>query len=180
MGFYEFFGVTIPFDPDCTLVTSNVISPFAFGLFRLVVAIYSLTAIIFIMVWDAVELHTLQTTWENLSVHALNSAIALTEILLSRIVPRWSNIPILVLILAGYLGVAYITHATQGYYTYSFLNPKKEGAKLAAYIIGIPVGAIIVLVLVKGVCWARDRLLGGIRHHPEDDEYGLQEKPNDV
>ena len=99
-----------------------------------------------------------------------------------------------------YLGVAYITHATQGIYStfpfpslspyprscirrffrftfptfnsniqkkniplkpvslaYSFLNPTKQGPKLAAYIVGILVGYAIVFNLVRGVVVLRER-----------------------
>jgi hypothetical protein len=49
---------------------------------------------------------------------------------------------------ACYLGVAYITKATQGFYVYSFLNPSK-GPILAAYIVGILVGSIVVFVIVN-------------------------------
>jgi len=51
-----------------------------------------------------------------------------------------------------YLGVAYITKATQGFYVYSFLNPSK-GAILAAYIVGILVGSILVFAIVNLVKW---------------------------
>ncbi|KAK0492232.1 hypothetical protein EDD18DRAFT_506639 [Armillaria luteobubalina] len=57
-------------------------------------------------------------TWNNISVHALNSAYALFEVLLTNAPP-----PPLIFMLAdlvllgGYLGVAYITYATQGFYS---------------------------------------------------------------
>ena len=59
--------------------------------------------------------------WSNISEHALNTAFCLVEILLTHAGPTpWLHIPFLILILAGYLGIAYITHATQGFYsTYS-------------------------------------------------------------
>ena len=56
----------------------------------------------------------------------------------------------------SYLGVAYITHATQGFYVYSFLNPSK-GAVLAAYICGIFAGTIVIFALVWLVKWALKR-----------------------
>ena len=52
-----------------------------------------------------------------------------------------------------YLGLAYVTYATQGFYVYSFLNPS-HGAILAAYIVGILVGAIIIFAIANGVKWA--------------------------
>lgn len=272
MGFYEFFGVTVPFDPDCTFVTSNVLSARSLGRFRLAIAIYTLVALIIILVYNGLKLHNDQTffsyftnlcyigmcsyfwasavqtlsfssrmhkaeaakarptegreyplqqwprflqllhvflactifvfpflvtivfwtllasgafsneynTWKNISVHALNSVFALLEIFLSRIVPRWANIPILVLVLGGYIGVAYITHATQGFYTYSFLDPSHGAGKLAGYIVGIPVAAIIILALVKGVCWIRDKLLAKGTPRPQEDEYHLKEKSSPV
>lgn len=56
--------------------------------------------------------------WSNISEHALNSAFALFEILLTNVAPMpWIHIPFLIVLLAGYLGVAYITFATQGFYS---------------------------------------------------------------
>ncbi|KDQ49594.1 hypothetical protein JAAARDRAFT_42703 [Jaapia argillacea MUCL 33604] len=93
---------------------------------------------------------TRYTTWSNISQHAFNTVFALFEILLTYGGPNpWSHLPFLVIILALYLGVAYITHATQGFYTYDFLNPEKEGAVLAGYIVGIAVGEIIVFTLTR-------------------------------
>ena len=48
--------------------------------------------------------------------------------------------------------MAYITKATQGFYVYSFLNPKK-GPVLAAYIVGILAGSIAIFVLVNLIKW---------------------------
>jgi hypothetical protein len=56
----------------------------------------------------------------------------------------------------GYLGVAYITRATIGIYVYSFLNPDKGGI-VAAYIVGIFVGALLIFAIVNGVAWALKR-----------------------
>lgn len=61
MGFYSFFGVTTPFDPDCTFVSSNVIKPRTLGLLRLAVAIYTFVAILFIIIYDGVKLHVLDS-----------------------------------------------------------------------------------------------------------------------
>jgi hypothetical protein len=40
---------------------------------------------------------------------------------------------------------------------YAFLDPRKEHAKLAAYIIGIPIGEIIVFATVRGLIVRRER-----------------------
>ncbi|KAJ7719295.1 hypothetical protein B0H16DRAFT_1607044 [Mycena metata] len=99
------------------------------------------------------------TSWQNISIHAMNSAFALFEVLLSNSPPApWLTLPIHIVLLGGYLGVAYITHATQGFYTYSFLNPHKEHGFLAAYIVGIAVGEAVVFVLARTVALLRQRL----------------------
>ncbi|KAG8688209.1 hypothetical protein FRC08_011549 [Ceratobasidium sp. 394] len=99
----------------------------------------------------------------------MNSGFALFEVLFTRAGPMpWTHTPFLVIILGGYLGVAYITHATQGFYTYSFLDPKKQGAMLAAYIVGIPAAAVVVFSIVWCICWVRNR----IRKRDELEKYG--------
>nr|VWP00397.1 MSP1 protein-like protein [Ganoderma boninense] len=99
--------------------------------------------------------------WYNISEHAINSGYALFEITLTNVGPNsWWHLPVCVFMLACYLGVAYITHATQGFYTYSFLNPQKEHAKLAGYIIGIGVAECLAFLLARGLIWVRMRLSG--------------------
>jgi hypothetical protein len=108
----------------------------------------------------------------------MNSGFALFEVLFTRAGPMpWSHIPFLILLLAGYLGVAYITYATQGFYSqytssfeilrltictrlsaYSFLDPQKQGALLAAYIVGIAAAAVIIFTIVWCICWVRNRI----------------------
>lgn len=56
------------------------------------------------------------STWKNISVHAMNSVFALLEIFLSRDTQTFSAaIPIVAMGLC-YVGVAYITYDTQGFY----------------------------------------------------------------
>ncbi|KAG0699529.1 hypothetical protein DFH29DRAFT_46115 [Suillus ampliporus] len=100
------------------------------------------------------------SAWSNVSQHAMNSSFALFEILLTDAGPSpWSHITPCFILLACYLGVAYITRATQGFYTYSFLDPSTEHGLLAAYIIGIAVGYSIIFMIVKGICTLRCRLV---------------------
>jgi len=61
--------------------------------------------------------------------------------------------------LGCYLGVAYITHATKGFYTYAFLDPTKKGKALAGYIIGIAIAECIIFALVKGLMILRSRVV---------------------
>ena len=63
----------------------------------------------------------------------------------------------LIIILAMYLALAYLTYATQGFYTYPFLDYTSTGSRglVAAYIFGIAVGTIIVFCIVWGLIWLR-------------------------
>ena len=58
--------------------------------------------------------------WSNTSIHALNTVFAGFEIFIPRTVPPPPlHLLLLIIILALYLGLAYLTKATQGFYTYS-------------------------------------------------------------
>ena len=87
----------------------------------------------------------------------MNSFWAVLEIFLSRVGPMpWIHIPFLVFFLAGYLGIAYITKATQGFYTYKFLDPDTDGAGMvAAYAFGIAIGACILFAIIAGIHWVK-------------------------
>lgn len=99
------------------------------------------------------------SAWSNVSEHILNTVFVLFEICFTHSKPSpWLHIPILVLILLGYLGIAYITRATQGFYTYSFLDPNKQRAKLAIYIVGIPAALVIIFILVRYITRLRERV----------------------
>lgn len=61
---------------------------------------------------------TFYEAWSNLSAHAFNSAYAVFEIVLTNINPiPWVHLPVCIVLLGGYLGVAYVTQATQGFYS---------------------------------------------------------------
>jgi hypothetical protein len=80
----------------------------------------------------------------------------------------WSHLIVITLILGiirvnvvnigGYLGIAYITRATLGFYVYSFLNPD-NGPILAAYLVGIFAGSLLVFSIVNCVAWLLKRSL---------------------
>jgi hypothetical protein len=55
----------------------------------------------------------------------------------------------LVFLLALYLALAYVTHATQGFYPYGFLNPDKGKGILVGYIFGILAASIIIYIVVR-------------------------------
>ncbi|KAH9923972.1 uncharacterized protein BXZ73DRAFT_50715 [Epithele typhae] len=120
------------------------------------------TAVFWALLADAQTLGTTYSRWDNISVHAMNSVFLLVEVLLTNMPPSpWTHLPICIVLLGGYLGVAYITHATQGFYSYSFLDPAKEHAMLAAYIVGIAVAECVAFALVQGLTLLRLRLTKG-------------------
>ncbi|KAF1808970.1 hypothetical protein P152DRAFT_517158 [Eremomyces bilateralis CBS 781.70] len=96
-------------------------------------------------------------TWSNVTQHALNLLFAVLEIL----IPRTERPPVvyvaaLVVLLALYLGLAYITYATEGFYVYSFLDDGEVGrGGVAGYCVGILVGTVVVYGLVWLVIWVR-------------------------
>ncbi|KAF5020917.1 hypothetical protein F66182_7069 [Fusarium sp. NRRL 66182] len=105
--------------------------------------------------------------WSNVSQHGLNSLFALFEILIPRTAaPPWVHLPWLIFILALYLGLAYLTNATQGFYVYSFLDHRAVGGRgiVAAYILGIAVGILVIFCIVwcviRGRRWAMEDKLG--------------------
>ncbi|KAK7059941.1 hypothetical protein R3P38DRAFT_2838631 [Favolaschia claudopus] len=119
---------------------------------------FIVTVVFWVLLSSSTTLDTKLHAWQNISVHAMNSAFALFDILLTNTPPApWLVLPLHIIMLGGYLGVAYITHETQGFYTYSFLDPSK-GPILAAYIIGIAVGDIVVFLLARGAVALRQRL----------------------
>jgi len=96
-------------------------------------------------------------TWTNTSQHALNSVFAFIEITL----PRTSPLPFLhiipiIILLALYLGLAYLTYDTEHFFVYNFLNNKTHShGVVAGYCIGILVGSIIIFLLVRYLIWLR-------------------------
>ncbi|TFK48103.1 hypothetical protein OE88DRAFT_1635377 [Heliocybe sulcata] len=129
---------------------------------------------------------TTYSSWSNVSHHALNTALACFEILLTSAVPLpWLHLLYCILLLALYLALAYVTHASQGFYTYDFLNPSTEHAKLAGYIIGIAVGECVLFAIVHYVIVLRNllfaRYLGSSNREPEAlDEWEEVHRPEAV
>lgn len=57
------------------------------------------------------------TAWSNISQHILNTVFVYFEITCTNVPTlNWIHLATTVVILGLYLGVAYITHATQGFY----------------------------------------------------------------
>ncbi|KAJ6473471.1 hypothetical protein DFH09DRAFT_1057639 [Mycena vulgaris] len=99
-------------------------------------------------------------TWSNISLHALNTPYALLDLLLTNTPPApWLTLPVQLVLLVAYLGVAYVTREAQGFYPYPFLDPHTQHAFLAVYIVGIALGACVLFLLVRGVAVLRQRFV---------------------
>jgi hypothetical protein len=114
----------------------------------------------------AADFPTPFSLWSNTSQHALNSFYAFCEIVFPRTnrLPWLDLIPVIIL-LALYLGLAYVTHATEGFYVYPFLNLQEHSSGVVAgYILGILVAAIIIFLIVRYLIvlrvWVTEEKLG--------------------
>lgn len=96
----------------------------------------------------------------QISQHALNSLFALFEIFLPRTSPPPPlHVVFLIFLLACYLALAYITHATEGFYPYSFLDPNKGNGRVTGYCFGILIAICVIFGIVWGVIWLRNLVI---------------------
>ena len=71
-------------------------------------------------VFGSSHYHRLSIAWENTSLHILNSVFALSEILLTFLGPiPWLYLPVCIFTIGLYIGLAYISHASQNFYRQS-------------------------------------------------------------
>jgi len=111
--------------------------------------------------------------WGDVSFHTLNAVFALFEIILTNIPALpWLLVLPTEAVLAAYLGIAYITRQTQGFYPYPFLDPSEQGPFLAVYIIGMGVIQFIFFTIVRFTAVLRSKL----RRQPRS----AQPPPQDV
>ncbi|KEF55045.1 uncharacterized protein A1O9_08698 [Exophiala aquamarina CBS 119918] len=97
--------------------------------------------------------------WSNISRHALNTFFCLLEIFLPATnPPPFLHVVGLIVLLLLYLGLAYLTHATQGFYVYNFLDPDTGAGKVTGYCFGIFAAILIIFFVVWGLIWVRRRL----------------------
>jgi hypothetical protein len=96
----------------------------------------------------------------------LNSAYALFEIVIPRTFTLpWLNLITIIIILALYLALAFLTYATDKFYVYPFLDLQKNSSGfVGGMIVGILVVAIIVFVIVRYLIvlrvWVTEKKLG--------------------
>ncbi|KAI9828746.1 MAG: hypothetical protein M1832_001851 [Thelocarpon impressellum] len=127
---------------------------------------FLVTLVFWVILYDGPWFPATFDAWRNVSEHAMNAGFAFFELA----IPRTSPPPLLhllflIIILALYLGLAYVTYAAQGFYTYSFLDPQESGrARVVAYVFGILAAIVVVYLLVRLLVWLRvlltERILG--------------------
>ena len=99
--------------------------------------------------------------WLNLSVHGLNSLFALVEIILPATQrPPIAHLAILLVVLSLYLGLAYLTKATQDFYVYEWLNPAHGNLSIIIHILGYAGGVSCVFALQNLAIHFRGQLAG--------------------
>lgn len=97
--------------------------------------------------------------WLNLSAHGLNSLFTLFEIVFPATKrPPVSHLAVVLLIMSLYLGLSYLTKATQGFYVYEWMNPKHGSVSIVLHVVGYAGGACTIFVLMSLAIWLRLRL----------------------
>jgi hypothetical protein len=113
--------------------------------------------------------------WMNLSVHGLNSVFAIVEILLPATeAPPVSHLSVVLLILSVYLGLAYLTRYTQGFYVYEWLNPAHGNVGIILHVLGYAAGMMAIFFLVSVTIKLRNMLAR--RLNEGKDTRSIQEK----
>ncbi|KAG8844560.1 hypothetical protein FRB91_002532 [Serendipita sp. 411] len=95
-------------------------------------------------------------SWSNIAFHALNSVLLLVELIFGRVRLYLGYWIVCAIVLALYLGMAYLVHSVQDIWVYGFLDPQKPGAHVAAYIVGILVAETVVFIVIWGLIHIRD------------------------
>ena len=97
--------------------------------------------------------------WMNLSVHGMNSVFAIVEVMLPATeAPPVTHLSVVLLILSIYLGLAYLTRYTQGFYVYEWLNPAHGNVSIILHVLGYAAGMTAIFFLVSGAIRVRDMM----------------------
>jgi hypothetical protein len=98
--------------------------------------------------------------WANISIHGLNSVFAMFEIIFtSTDVPPWTHLPILMVILSLYLGLAYLTRLTGGFWVYEWFSPQFGSRKIVVHILAYTAAIVAIFAFVHYIICARNSLL---------------------
>lgn len=99
----------------------------------------------------------------NISVHGLNSFFAIFEIVCTATAPPpfVSHLLITTLLLALYLGLAYLTKLTQDFYPYPWMTRMFGWQGIVAHVFAYGAGMAAIYALVWGAKWLRERIANG-------------------
>ncbi|KAF2750474.1 hypothetical protein M011DRAFT_418450 [Sporormia fimetaria CBS 119925] len=170
LAFYFLFAAlhtgTYAFTGRSTLARWPKVLQLAHGIFYSTITVYPwiVTIVFWALLYSSFE--SPFATWTNASQHALNSVFALFEIVFPRTAPLpFIHIVPIVILLALYLALAYVTHATQSFYVYSFLDTTANSpGVVTGYIIGILVGSIVLFLIIRYAIlirvWTTEKKLG--------------------
>ncbi|KAF2031637.1 hypothetical protein EK21DRAFT_110763 [Setomelanomma holmii] len=112
--------------------------------------------------------------WINISVHGLNSVFAITEIVLPVTAPPpITHLSIVLLVLSVYLGLAYLTRYTQGFYVYEWMNPAHGNVSVILHVLGYAGGMITIFFIVRYAIVVRNMLAQKMESRHSE---GLHEK----
>jgi hypothetical protein len=99
--------------------------------------------------------------WHNVSIHGFNSIFALFEISMSRTdPPPVLHLLALCTILSVYLGLAYLTHKTQNFWVYEWLDPQFGAREIVAHVFAYAALIGGVFGFVWCLIWLRRWLVG--------------------
>jgi hypothetical protein len=86
--------------------------------------------------------------------------MAVLEIILATTEPLpWTHLPVLMVILSLYLGLAYLTRATGNFWVYEWLSPQFGWWKIVLHVLGYTVAIVIIFAFVRYAIWTRNWLL---------------------
>jgi hypothetical protein len=118
------------------------------------------TIVYWVILYDGPWFPIRFVAWKNVSQHGLNSLFALFELIFPRTDPLpWIHVLWLVVILALYVSLAYLTKATKGWLPYDFLDPGPEGPggprMVVAYVLGILAAILVIFFVIVGLMYLR-------------------------
>ncbi|KAH6642391.1 hypothetical protein C7974DRAFT_420685 [Boeremia exigua] len=119
--------------------------------------------------------------WINISVHGLNSVFAIVEILLPATeTPPISHLSVVLLILSTYLGLAYLTRYTQGFYVYEWMNPAHGNVSIILHVLGYAAGITAIFFMVSGVIRLRNMFIERLSEGRQKNTQEKGERLDDV
>jgi hypothetical protein len=75
--------------------------------------------------------------------------------------------------MALYLGLAYLTRATAGWWVYEWLNPQNGTGQIIAHMVAYTAGIVAIFAIVKGMIWLRNRLVDRFWGSKDEIEKGV-------